>query len=329
MSAGSIPYHLRQNKAIERNLFIELLTHLNRFRPISDYTYVGFGGPYLEDFKLIHSSFSNVGMISLEKEDYVLRRQKFNLPYDVDCIKCIPLTSGEFIDTYDIDGNALIWLDYASPKYLGDQIREYHTVITKLRAFDVLKITLNANPVSLANPQGSTAEAKRQARYEELKRRLGGVIPSDIKVGWMEYNSFPLALLSILRNTASAAMRGRTGEIFKPLTAFAYADSAHQMMTLTAIILPSSEEERFFRETAIKSWKFANTEWKKPETIQVPELTIRERNFIDSRLPGKNETDIFREMMVSFDEKESVSLNLLKNYIRYYRQFPYFSKIVI
>ncbi|WP_374048756.1 O-methyltransferase, partial [Escherichia coli] len=34
-TGGSIPYHLRQNKAIERNLFIESLRRLNNYTNIS------------------------------------------------------------------------------------------------------------------------------------------------------------------------------------------------------------------------------------------------------------------------------------------------------
>ncbi|WP_407928292.1 O-methyltransferase, partial [Collimonas silvisoli] len=57
MSGAYVPYHLRQNKAVDRQLFVDLLTKLNRYKAIGDYSYVSFGGPYLEDFKLVHSHF--------------------------------------------------------------------------------------------------------------------------------------------------------------------------------------------------------------------------------------------------------------------------------
>ena len=66
MSGGTVPYHLRQNKAIDRSLFIDLLARLNRCRDISDYTYIGFGGPFLEDFKSVHSFTGISKMISIE-----------------------------------------------------------------------------------------------------------------------------------------------------------------------------------------------------------------------------------------------------------------------
>lgn len=328
MSGGSVPYHLRQNKAIERNLFIELLSMLNRFRPIIDYTYVGFGGPFLEDFKLMHSHFGNVGMISLENDGNVLSRQVFNAPLDCNCIKCIHLNSGDFIDTYAIDGNSIIWLDFADANKIGDQVREFSALITKLRAYDILKITLNANPDCLGNPDGTAAE-KRQRRLSNLKSRLAGKIPTEISEDDMDTRKLPGAICKILRNTAKLATKGRGDEIFMPLSSFVYADSDHQMLTHTGVILPVSEKDDFLRTTTLDRWGFSNLEWGNPVRIRVPELTIKERLFINAQLPSKDEVDIHNDMKVFFADDEFESLALLKNYIMFYRHFPYYSRIAV
>ena len=55
MSGGFIPYHLRPGKAVDRKLFIESLQLMSRRLQVENYTYIGFGGPFLEDFKQIHS----------------------------------------------------------------------------------------------------------------------------------------------------------------------------------------------------------------------------------------------------------------------------------
>ena len=72
MSGERVPYHLRPNKFVERALFVELLSHINAVHPIADYVYVGFGGPYLEDFKILHQHFGIKNMLSLEQEAGVL-----------------------------------------------------------------------------------------------------------------------------------------------------------------------------------------------------------------------------------------------------------------
>jgi len=65
MSGTSIPYHLRQNKAIDRYAFLELLSRIDRFCNITEYSYIGFGGHSLEDFKYVHSRFGINNMTSI------------------------------------------------------------------------------------------------------------------------------------------------------------------------------------------------------------------------------------------------------------------------
>lgn len=327
MSGGSVPYHLRQNKAIERNLFMELLVKLNRVRKVSKYTYVGFGGPFLEDFKLIHTHFGNTRMISLEYDESVFQRQLFNLP--LGCIECRQSTSGEFIDSYNIEGNAIIWLDYAEAGKIGDQTREFNSLLRKLQAYDILKITVNANPDCYGNPLGATAVEKREKRLQKLRSTLAGNLPADVSSEDMDLNGFPLALCKVLQYSVSSAMRGRFNEIFKPLTSYTYTDSTHQMLTLTGIILPKECENGFLETTTINEWNLATKNWGMPQRIRVPELTIKERGFIDSKLPLQREDEIHNDLTFRFDVCEDKSLSYLADYIKYYRHYPYFSKILV
>ena len=83
MSAGgNLPYQLRPNKAVERLIFVDLLSRLDSWIQIGrDYDYFGFGGPQMEDFRLLHERFPQMKMVSLEREREVLKRQKFNNPH--------------------------------------------------------------------------------------------------------------------------------------------------------------------------------------------------------------------------------------------------------
>src|SRR5258706_16377823 len=91
-------YHLRTNKAVERLLFLELLRKLDGSLPrrIRLYEYVSLGGPYLEDFALVHAAFKNRHMTSLEVNEHVRTRQVVNLPYS-----CIDLTIDSTTDFVD------------------------------------------------------------------------------------------------------------------------------------------------------------------------------------------------------------------------------------
>jgi hypothetical protein len=172
MSGVYVPYHQRQNKAVDRQLFIDILQRVNRKISIQKALYVGFGGAYLEDFKLIHAVFGSKRMISLEMDESAWKRQKFNRP--LSCINCLNMTSGDFINDLrgrtDGANNLVIWLDYASANGIGEQIQEFRTILPKLARYDVLKITINANPNTLHENQFDS-DGKKLAQEELLKLR--------------------------------------------------------------------------------------------------------------------------------------------------------------
>lgn len=333
MSGGLVPYHQRPNKSVERYLFVELLTKINRYRLIGPYTYVGFGGPFLEDFKLIHNYFGNKKMLSIEMDANVLKRQKFNLP--LSCIKCTHQTSADFVASYSVKGNAVIWLDYASPKDVRIQVQEFESLLSKLLTYDVVKITLNANPDTLRrhdavdeNGKRETVEERNRKRLKKLSERLDDYLPQETTPDMMTVDGLPQVLCRVLEFAANSAMRGLGDEIFQPLTAFTYSDSSHQMLTLTGIILPRAEAGDFFKDTAIKKWPLSATDWRTIHKIRLPELTVREKLFIDSYLPRSNERLIQKKLKFLFGASEEQSLEALKSYVTFYRHYPNYHRVV-
>jgi hypothetical protein len=333
MSGGLVPYHLRPNKSVDRYLFVELLAKVNRFKPITFYSYVGFGGPFLEDFKLIHNQFGNKKMISIEIDPNVLKRQEFNLP--LSCIERLNQSSGDFIASYSIEGNAVIWLDYTDPRKIRLQIQEFESLLSKLQTYDVVKITLNANPETLRahdarNEEGKreTTEERNEKRLEKLSERLGDYLPHGATSDMMTIDGLPQVLCRALEFAANNAMKGRLGNIFQPLAAFAYADSQHQMLTLTGIILPRADIRDFFRETAIRKWRLSATDWRTIHKIKLPELTAREKLFIDRHLPKSNEKRIQKKLKFLFGADEEQSLEVLKSYVTFYRHYPNYIRAV-
>lgn len=145
MSGVSIPYHLRQNKAVDRALLVGLLKRVGYFNNISEYRYIGFGGPFLEDFKVIHHELKIKDMISIENNKNVMNRQKFNKP--LSCIR-IPddiKSSSEFLLEHSFDKKTILWLDYVSFRELPQQIQDIRMSLNKMGNGDILKITLNGN----------------------------------------------------------------------------------------------------------------------------------------------------------------------------------------
>lgn len=381
MSGENVPYHLRQNKAIDRNLFIELLTRLNRYKSIEEYTYISFGGSFLEDFKLIHA-FTGIGnMISLEADENTYERQKFNMP--INCIKPLREKSGDFISAHTFVGKNIVWLDYASPREMEEQLGETEYLVTQLYDFDIVKITLNANANTLADAQtlreadiknqlqsttaglkkcrseltglkkkiennrpvdSATTEEKtddeilkiplsdlNKIRLEKFKSRVGKYVPLGIAEKDMKSDSYPHVLCRTLKTAIQQGMKSKPRSYFQPLAAFSYADSAHTMLTYTGIILSNDNEEieRFFSATKLKNWDLFEAEGEKATNINVPALSLKERLKIDSMLPNTDEKSIQTELGFLFGDDEETSLNMLKNYIKYYKQYPVFLKMSV
>lgn len=332
MSGGAVAYHLRENKAIERNLFIELLSRIGRVENISDYTYVGFGGPFLEDFKALHASLRIGKMVSIEGNENVYLRQKFNCPANfIDVQHC---RSTDFVRAYSFNEPCVVWLDYTDPKQLYTQLSEFREVLVKLGKFDVAKITLNANPSSLGGNQGGSVSHEERCRV--LSERLADYCPAPLAVEDVFTDAYPNTLLRAIKSCVGAFATRAKSEYFQILSSFVYRDSGHQMLTVTGVILDASddaEKAKFLEKSRVDHWPFRNLHWDAPTEISVPSLSAKERMRLDSVLPVPLESmsrwgdDLAK--VLGYVPGDVGSKDLLANYARFYRAYPFFSKVVL
>lgn len=324
-SSGSLPYHLRQNKAIERNLFADLLSRLGRFANVSDYKYIGFGGPFLEDFKHFHGALRISKMLSLEIEENVFIRQSFNKPLST--IELVHRSSSDFINEYNFEAeeNLIVWLDYASPE-IGPQLAETQRLVEKLGHRDIFKITVNATPSTL----GDTPLKKdlRPYRATVASQRLGDYGPANITADDVTFGNYPKLLLQALINAAKHGLAGHNNLILVPLTSFVYSDG-QQMLTFTAILLEESEKENFFAATRLEHWPFYNGNGGLPKAISVPAFSTKERVHIESMLPGATADDILENLNYYVGEDHKSAKVELENFISFYRLFPWYSRVVL
>ncbi|HOI55433.1 MAG TPA: hypothetical protein PLP01_09315, partial [Phycisphaerae bacterium] len=213
MSTGSsLPYRLRPNKAVDRELFLSLLMRLTPTLGLERYHYVGLGGPFLEDFRLIHARLGLAKMTCLEVEEEVHKRQIFNRP--IESIDCLHSTLEDFLDEHDFDTPAIIWFDYTEPRGITGQIERFAQTIGTVPIGSVLRVTLNANPASLGtpNPKDLSVEVAGEAsadralkptiqewRLARFKERLGGLFPSGLSADGMSFKTYGLSLLRALK----------------------------------------------------------------------------------------------------------------------------------
>ena len=126
-----------------------------------------------DDFKLVHDRLNIETMISLEADATIFNRAKYNAPYR--CISVVNQTSTDFISGENWgEQNSIIWLDYVSPKSLGQQFNDIVTLSNTALPYDVLKVTFNANADTLGK-----VELGLDSRFQKLKSRIGEYIPAD------------------------------------------------------------------------------------------------------------------------------------------------------
>ncbi|WP_157476974.1 O-methyltransferase [Lysobacter sp. Root690] len=338
MSGGFVPYSLRQNKAVDRAVFIELLQRLSRSTQfhIQDYAYIGFAGPHSEDFKLVHSALGLKKMISIEEDRHVFNRQQWNSP--INCIDYRQCTSRSFIDGFIATSPVIAWLDFTSAADAGGHLEQAETLISKLGPFDVFKITLNANERTL-DPSPSTDNQIEllQQRTAEARRRLGDYIPATIQLTDedLDRNGYSKLLLLAVENAVKAGVAGTPGNYFQPLTSFVYADSEQQMLTHTGVILPNKIDQKLFlQETKTRQWKLSTTAWGTPRTnpirISIPEMSVRERLHIDKSLPAKSPSQISRSLGIRLVKgAPEKTRQAIESYKLFYRHYPFFSRVIV
>jgi hypothetical protein len=333
MSGANVPYQLRTNKFVERQLFLDLLDHVRLWNGPSKYVYASMGGRFLEDFRLVNERFAIEKMISIEIDEPTWRRQQFNRPYSF--IDCRLQSSADFVTDFDRlasdegDLRFIVWLDYAAANERGRQLQEYRDLISKLGAGDVVKVTLNANHESVRdkNDFKHQIDFKRTVLHE-VREQLDEYMPAEgVNPENLNPDSFARLLARAVKNAALKGMDGNHACEIRPLAAFRYRDGFHQMLTLTAIMSDGSLKAAMDADAVFHEWPFRASEWDAVQLIDVPDLSPKERIAINQLLRTDSDFKLHESLPFRLDANEKESLRLFKNYATHYRRYPSFARI--
>jgi hypothetical protein len=328
MSGATLAYNLRRNKYVERQLFIELLSRFSRWQEIGDYLYIGFGGVYFEEFKLLHTRFGLKKMISLEREEWMLARQELNVPYG--CITPFHGSSSDLvvnIDDYRAIGettNLLIWLDYVTPSELPTQLSEIRSLISKLEHGDILKATFSLHPGWLN--KGSSDVLTN--RLENLQSQLGSAyLAEGISISDVTNEGLPHVYLDALKRKIAEGLAENAKLEFLPLGCYTYNDGT-PMLTVTGALIDHGLQTSFDERLNLGKLEFASPQWEIHQ-IEVPDMSLRERLEVDKKLDGKTAEQIAGELAFRFEKDPEESLDLIRNYLKLYRFYPNYHRVQI
>ncbi len=327
MTGFSVPYHLRPHKSVDRRLFVDLLARYERWRPITNYAYVSMGAYALEDHKLVHRRFGISRLVAFDREANTVARQKFNRP--VGSCRCIKLNSGEVIEKIDdiVEENAdgvVIWLDYTDPKELGGQIREFQTLLTRLTDGDVVRITVNAHAAALGEFRETDGRMMvgpklREARFERLRERIRDFLPSDATAKDVDRAEFPRLLARTFGFAAMKIISPLRTETFSPLSILSYADG-QRMLSITGTLVKREREKEMREAMDLESWPFKSSDWNSMASLNVPDLTVRERMFLEQEIDSAPD-EIADRLGFEFGQGIGVK-EFVEQYRNYYRFYP-------
>ncbi|MFB2835382.1 O-methyltransferase [Floridanema evergladense] len=315
-SYSKINYRLRPAKAVERKMICDSLRCLSPFGELTSYRYVGFGSTYFSDFILFHKSLHIEDMISIEKDQHAKERFEYNKPFG--CIKIKYGASYEVLPTIEWNKKSIVWLDYDSPleKTILDDI---DTLIGKLVSGSVLIVTVSAEP-ERPGEEGLTIEQIAQFREDKLQERLPKEkIPINLesidltgkRLGNLYkriiHNQIEQSIITI-NSTRSADEKLNYKQIFD----FRYADGS-RMLTIGWLLFEHSycnlaEQCKFNKN-------FQVTKLDEPYEINVPNLTLKEIQYLDSQMP----TDDCNAV-----QRICIPLKDVKSYAELYKYFPSF-----
>ena len=204
------PYHLRPNKAIDRFLLIEILDILKQNSGISGYTYYGFGGPLLDDCRLIYSRFPEVKIVSIERDRNTVKRQKFHsFSTNLD-IKHQDFSS--FVAGFSSNGGEIFWLDYTNID-IG-HFNEFKSILQKVSDNSIVKITIRAEP-----PPHELTLDNREKKWVDFRERYCEEKWADFQEIYREerWRDFEATYYEVLPQTAQPADINRRSPFIKLL----------------------------------------------------------------------------------------------------------------
>jgi hypothetical protein len=288
----ALDYSDRQSKLVTRRILVEALHRLQPVEHLSNYAYVGFGAYQFLDFDLVHRHLGINQMTSIESDARLIARCHFNVPYRG--IDIFEGTATTMIPTINWTKKAIVWLDYTQ-RLRTSEMADCENLGMRLVPGSVLAITLNCHP------------GEEGKRLDLLADALGSEnVPlglSEAKLGEWGLAKTQRELLNALMHRTLAG-RG-DGTTWQQLLNIRYRDDARMQLIVGIVDHPSLHDK-------IQACRFEDM----PEVsfdaeaivVEIPNLTLRERQAIAKRLPAKK-----LKAFAGLSEKD------LNSYAEYYR----------
>lgn len=333
MSGADIPYQLRPNKYVDREIFFDCVRRAIGFEAPENFVYMSMGGKHLVDHHSIHVSLGICRLFSFDMDQHTVKRQEFNKPYGF--IRCENLTSGKFVDefeniasSFEGDPRFIIWLDYTNHIERPQQLGELQTLLGNLSPGDIVKITVNADPRRFSAGRAkwpkhikTMNEYRRMKFLEQMGDFCGNVVEAD-----MSEENLPKALARCVASSVQKVVWAHDNCVARPLNVQSYSDGT-PMLSCTCIVLNRGDADDFFRASSIERWALRSVDWEDVHTINVPDLSLKERTFVDSLVAEKPVAEIAASLGFEFEGGPDETYAQISSYIKHARFYPSFKRV--
>lgn len=328
MSGASIPYQLRPNKFIDREVFIDLLGRVIPNIGADKYVYLSMGGKHLVDHTAAYRKVGLRNLFSFDVDPEIVRRQNFNRP--IDSVICRELDSGNLSGQIDvimadfpIATNVIVWLDYTDPHARLTQLQELIEIASRLQPGDVLRVTLNASLATLEPHQEAWKSAgyKNPGKYRaaQLRSQLGSFVPSGVDaIGETEFAKVLCECVSLAISSAEPVLNNNI--VLEPVLLTSYRDGQRMM---TATIFARSIDEAV---PGLNGWEFKPEAWSDLTVIDAPDLSLREKLTIDTKL-SQDASEVVGGLGFLPGKNMSQSVEYIRSYQKLHRYYPAFHHV--
>lgn len=323
-SSYRVQYDMRPAKQVERRMIIDALQRLGAAGfPVADYQYTGFGAIYFVDFILLHKLLGLSRLLSLEQDENLTSRIKFNRPFSCIEIKMVPASSE--LPNLSRDIRHIVWLDYDGV-LRRDFLSDIQSAITVLPAGSILLVTVDVEPpeehdYAIVDPHFDSS--KEVLGPKQWKRYFEYHASSYLKLGLSEANFGKSELIlrstEILRAAFTRSIVARPELQFLPMFNFAYRDS-HSMLTMGGMIAGRAEKRQIRASNIAETVYYRDNFESRPFEIKVPRFTRKERVYLDREMPCADDW-VPRDFDLDPDE--------VRNYRDIYRFLPAFAEILL
>jgi len=325
-----LPYHLRTNKAADRLAMIEAIRLLPRLGDgdLDKYTYFGFGGPYLEDMRLIYESCPEIQMLSIEEEEWIYNRQQFHRPCGEKQLILEKTDSWDFISKYKAnDKKSIFWLDYTDLQY--SRFEEFIFLLRKVVKGSMIKLTFRATPSDFSQDYGElqndmveifqkkfettlpynlkgdfwkseefknliktmvqdALQKKDKEALDEFRNEFGNVLPSSFKKIPVGHEDLAELIQSMIKIASQKAFPPDFSRFAFYPISSFYYTDTNKSWMLTLTGVVWPSNDFPTIKKAYRGWKFANLDWAKPKKIDIPDLSTKERLCLQCHLPDSS-----------------------------------------